>query len=152
MVGKALTNKDFDRSNPWNKDLVFAQERAEKNDNIHLLGFVSQEDLVGLYNLATVFVLPSLYEGFGLPILEAMQSGCPVVTTKAGSLKEVAADAVYFVDPKDIDSIAKGIQEVFDNKKLQDQLREKGLTQAKKFSWEKTARETIAIYKKVYEH
>lgn len=149
MVGKALTNKKFDKSNPWNQDLVFVQEQAEKNKNIHLLGFIPQEDLVGLYNTATVFVLPSLYEGFGFPVLEAMQCGCPVVTTKQGSLREVAGDAAHFVDPKDIDSIAKGIEEVFYSKKLQDTLQKKGLIQAKKFSWEKTAEETVKIYEEL---
>jgi glycosyltransferase involved in cell wall biosynthesis len=148
MVGKSLAQKDFDRSNPWNKDLVEVNKLAEGDKRIIRLGFVPTEDLVALYNAATVFVMPSLYEGFGLPILEAMQSGCPVVTTKCGSLPEVAGDAAYYVDPYDINSIANGIGEVYFSEKLQKELQEKGLAQAKKFSWKLTAEETVESYRK----
>jgi glycosyltransferase involved in cell wall biosynthesis len=149
MVGKSLVQKDFEKTNPWNKDLVEVQKKTEGESNFIKLGFVPTEDLVTLYNLATVFVFPSLYEGFGLPILEAMQSGCPVVTTKEGSLPEVAGEAAYYVDAYDIESIAKGISDVFSSKELQNQLSEKGKDQAKKFNWKKTAEETIQVYKKV---
>lgn len=149
MVGKALIDKNIDTQNPWNKDLVKVQEMAEGNKNIFRLGFVSQEDLVALYNTATVFVMPSVYEGFGLPILEAMSCGCPVVASKGGSLAEVAGAAVRYVDPYDVDSIAKGIDEVFNNSSLQKELSQKGLIQAKKFTWKKTAEETMSVYKSV---
>ena len=149
MVGKSLAQKDFDRSNPWNKDLVEVNQLAEDDKRIIKLGFVPTEDLVAIYNSATVFVMPSLYEGFGLPILEAMQSGCPVVTTKGGSLPEVAGEAAYYVDHSDINSIANGIGEVFFSDKLQRELCEKGLVQAKKFSWKRTAEETIEVYRRV---
>jgi glycosyltransferase involved in cell wall biosynthesis len=149
MVGKSLTQEDFDRSNPWNKDLVEVNQLAEDDKSIIKLGFVPTEDLVAIYNSATVFVMPSLYEGFGLPILEAMQSGCPVVTTKGGSLPEVAGDAAYYVDHSDINSIANGIGEVFFSRELQDNLSKKGIAQAKKFSWKQTAEQTIRAYEKV---
>lgn len=149
MVGKALAEKDFDKNNPWNQDLVKVHELADDDKRIIRLGFVRAEDLVNIYNLATVFVMPSLYEGFGLPILEAMQCGCPVVTTKEGSLKEIAGDAAFFVDAYNIESIASGIEQVIENKRLQRELSDKGLNQAKKFSWEKTARETIGVYEKI---
>jgi glycosyltransferase involved in cell wall biosynthesis len=149
MVGKNLVQKDFDRTNPWNKDLIEVQKLTEEDSRFIKLGFVPTEDLVTLYNLANVFVFPSLYEGFGLPILEAMQCGCPVVTTKEGSLPEVAGEAAYYVDAYDVKSIAKGISEVFHSKKLQEQLSEKGKQQAKKFNWKKTAEETMQVYKKV---
>lgn len=149
MVGKVLVDKNFDTSHPWNKDLVEVQKLVEGDTSIARLGFVPTEDLVYLYNMATVFVFPSVYEGFGLPVLEAMQCGSPVVTTKGGSLSEVAGDAAILVDGYDIQNMANGIQEVCSNEKLQKELREKGFEQAKKFSWKKTAEETINAYKKV---
>lgn len=149
MVGKTLAEKCSDPSNPWNKNLVKVQEIAAQDKRIIRLGFLPMHDLVALYNFATVTVVPSLYEGFGLPVLEAMSSGCPVVTTKRGSLLEVAGDAALYVDPEDSKSIANGIGEVFFHKSLQEELRKKGLDQAKKFSWKKTAKDTIAVYEKV---
>jgi glycosyltransferase involved in cell wall biosynthesis len=149
MVGKSLLEAEFDKTNPWNQDLVKTQELIAQNPDIHALGFVPTEDLVALYNLATAFVMPSLYEGFGLPILEAMASGCPVITSRAGSLLEVAGDAAFFVDAEDIDSIADGINEVFENTNQQTDLSERGLVQAKKFSWKKTAADTLKAYRQV---
>jgi len=149
MVGKSIVAKNFARENPWNRDLVVVQKETEGDNRFIKLGFVPTEDLVALYNRATVFVFPSLYEGFGLPILEAMQSGCPVITTKEGSLPEVAGNAAHYVDAYDIQSIAKGIGEIFFSQKLQKEFTDKGLAQAKKFSWQKTAEQTIATYKKV---
>ena len=149
MAGSALVQNDFDRSNPWNQDLLKVQKMVENDKRIRRLGFVPTEDLVSIYNLATVFAMPSLYEGFGLPILEAMSCGCPVVTTKEGSLKEIVGDAAYFVDAYSIDSIANGTGEVFFSSKVQNGLSEKGLVQAKKFAWKKTAEETTRVYKSV---
>ena len=149
MVGKALTDKVADINNPWNKDLVRVQELAEKNKNISRLGFVSSEDLVALYNAANLFVMPSLYEGFGLPVLEAMSCGCSVVTSKEGSLAEVAGDATKIVDPYSVDSIAQGMKEMLGNLVLRKELSQKGLVQAKKFTWEKMAKETMDAYKMV---
>lgn len=149
MVGKALIEKDFDKTNPWNQDLAKAQELIEGNKNIIRLGFVSTEDLVGLYNLATVFVMPSLYEGFGLPILEAMICGCPVVTTREGSLPEVAGEAAYYVNAKDTESIARGVRDVFTNTKIQKDLSQKGLSWVKNFSWKKTIEKTVQVYKSI---
>ena len=149
MVGKALINKDIDASNPWNKDIVAVQNLIKNDKSIICPGFVSTEELVLLYNMATVFIMPSLYEGFGLPIVEAMSCGCPVVTAKEGSLPEVAGEAAFYVDGYSIDAIANGIKEVFFNTNLQKQLSEKGLQQAKKFSWKKTAEQTVAVYDSV---
>lgn len=149
MVGKSLVQKDFDATNPWNSDLVKVNHMTEGDTNIIKLGFVSTDDLVALYNIATVFVMPSVYEGFGLPILEAMQSGCPVITTKEGSLSEVAGDAAYYIDGYDIHDMAEGIEKVFSDKELQKELMQKGFEQAKKFSWKNTAENTVASYKKV---
>lgn len=145
MTGKALIEKEFDRTNPWNADRV-KLEKLINDKRIIKLGFVPTEDIVALYNSATVFTFPSLYEGFGLPVLESMACGTPVVTTHEGSLNEVAGDAAYIVDAYDVTNIGHGISEVFKSKKLQETLSKKGLTQAKKFSWKKTAEETVAVY------
>jgi len=148
MVGKALTEEDFDKNNSWNQDLAEVQKLAE-NKNIIRLGFVPTEDLIALYNMATVFVMPSIYEGFGLPILEAMSCGCPVVTSKEGSIPEVAGDAAFYVDAYSEEDIAKGIKKVFKDNKFREDLSEKGIRHAKRFSWEKTAAHTMEVYEKL---
>jgi len=147
LVGKALANDNFDKNNPWNRDLSVVKDKIKGNKKIMVLGFVDKSDLVGLYNLAKVFVMPSFYEGFGFPILEAMSCGCPVVTSKTGSIPEVGGESVYYVDPYNTEDITKGILKVYSDKALQEKLSQKGVIQAKNFSWEKTALETINIYR-----
>lgn len=149
IAGGAFVNTDYDKTNPWNKDLHEAQVLASSNKNILSLGFVSDEDLIEIYNLATTFIMPSFYEGFGLPVLEAMQSGCPVITTKQGSIEEVADSAAYFVNPYEVESIKDGVSEVMENKNLRLALAKKGLAQAEKFNWQETARKTNEVYKKI---
>ena len=155
MVGKALVNQNFNQSNPWNQDLNEVNRLiVQQSDNGTMkqfirLGFVPDEDLVALYNVATVFVMPSLYEGFGLPILEAMSCGTPVIVSKEGSIPEVAGDAAFYVNAYDVKNIALGIEKVFKDKKLQKELQTRGLIQAKKFSWQKTVEETVRVYEKV---
>ena len=139
MIGKSLVSEDYDRANPWNNDLKRVQELARESEQIIRLGFVDSQDLVAIYNLATVFVMPSLYEGFGLPILEAQACGCPVVTTKEGSLAEVAGESAEFAD---------GIKKIFESKNLQEELRAKGFKNSSKYSWQKTAKQTLEAYKK----
>ena len=108
------------------------------------LGHVSRSDLISLYSGAEGLVYTSLYEGFGLPILEAMQVGCPVVTSKISSMPEVAGDAAVLVDPTKPEDIAAGIGKVLSDR---NKWIEKGREQAKKFSWEKAAKETLEVYK-----
>jgi len=146
LVGKAITDTAYDKKNPWNIDIALVQDLFNKHKKIYPLGFVANDDLVALYNSAKLFILPSLYEGFGLPILEAMQCGCPVITTKQGSLKEVAGEAAFYTDPYSTTSIQNGIETVFNSTKLRDELIKKGFLQAKKFSWKNTAEATIAVY------
>lgn len=149
LVGKSLTDTSL-VDNPWLSDLKNVRNLAMENPKqIRLLGFVPDEELVALYNLSSVFVMPSLYEGFGLPILEAMSCGCPVVTSDRGSLPEVAGNAALVVDAEDEESIAEGIKKIVEDTKFAKTLREKGLAQAKKFSWKKTAEETMKVYEKV---
>jgi glycosyltransferase involved in cell wall biosynthesis len=108
-----------------------------------------EEDLVALYNLAALFVFPSLYEGFGLPPLEAMACGTPVVCSHAASLPEVVGDAALMVDPYDVDGLAAAMERVLRDADLRQDLRERGLARASQFTWERTARQTVAVYREV---
>lgn len=146
MVGKSLVQTDFDHNNPWNKDLVLVQNLCVQYPSVQRLGFVPTDDLIKLYNIASVFIMPSHYEGFGLPVIEAMQSGCPVITTRSGSLSEVAGDAALYVEGNSIESISSGINKVMSDYQLKNELSRKGIQRAKLFSWEKTAEETIQTY------
>lgn len=119
------------------------------SDRVIFTGFVSDEDLILLYNAATLFVYPSLYEGFGLPPLEAMASGTPVITSNLSSLPEVVGDAAITVDPYNINELANEINNVLSDKELQKVMINKGLKRAKEFTWEKTACETIKVYEEV---
>ena len=110
------------------------------------VGRVSDDELAALYRGARCLVYPSLYEGFGLPVLEAMACGTPVVTSRGGATEEVAGDAAVLVDPLDTASIAAGIEEALTRS---DELRAQGLERAEVFSWERVARETWAVYEQV---
>ncbi len=111
--------------------------------------FVPASNLPSYYSGAQVYVLASLYEGFGLPVLEAMACGCPVITSNISSLPEVTGDAAIKVAPQDIDGLAQAIREVLTDEKLRKELIEKGLRRAAEFSWQRTARETQAVYDEV---
>jgi len=113
------------------------------------LGWVPQEDLVGIYNLATVYCQPSFYEGFGLPVLEAMACGCPVVAANTSSLPEICGKAAVRIDPYDINNMAEGIRKVIGDKVIRDTLRKNGLGWVKNFSWDKVVRKTYEVYQKV---
>jgi glycosyltransferase involved in cell wall biosynthesis len=118
-------------------------------DRVVFCGYMPDSDLPALYNSASVFVYPSFYEGFGLPPLEAMACGTPVIVSDTTSLPEVTGDAGIYVDPFDIEQISVSIDTVLSDVKLCRTLRERGLMRAKLFSWEKTARETIKLYKRL---
>lgn len=121
-------------------------EALSLKDKVVFLDYVPEEDLPQLYSEAEVFVFPSLYEGFGLPPLEAMACGCPVVVSNAASLPEVCGDAVRYVDPYDVESIAQGIHEVLTDEMMRQNLRAKGLERAELFSWERAAKEHLKIF------
>lgn len=112
-------------------------------------GTVSDDRLIELYQHAALFVFPSRYEGFGLPVLEAMACGCPVISSKASSLPEVTGDAAILVEPMDLEGFAREIRRVLGDAHLRRDLRARGLKQAAQFSWDRTARDTIAVYKMV---
>jgi len=119
-------------------------------EDVIFTDFVSDQDLVLLYNAAKAFVFPSLYEGFGLPPLEAMACGTPVVSSKVASLAEVLGDAAVVFHPLDIHDMADKVYQVVSDENLRKQLSEKGIRWVKRFSWEKCARETLKIYEKVH--
>ena len=111
------------------------------------IGFVSHEDLVKFYSASNAFVFPSFYEGFGLPVLEAMRCGAPVITSNVSSLPEVGGDAAEYVDPADVDALAAAIQRVALDPALRASMRERGAAQAKRFSWVRCAEQTHELYR-----
>jgi glycosyltransferase involved in cell wall biosynthesis len=114
-------------------------EQCPFRDQIHFTGYVPDDDLPLLYNMSSLFVYPSLYEGFGLPVLEAMQSGTPVITSDRTSIPEVVDNAGVTLDPNDRDAIANAIQRLWTNEEVREEYRERGLRQAENFSWNRTA-------------
>lgn len=117
---------------------------------VEILEAVSLSRLIALYRGALAFLYPSFYEGFGIPILEAMACGCPVITSSHGAMKEVAGEAAYLVDPKSVRAIATAMQRIAKDKKLAKELKDKGLKRAKAFSWRETAKKTLKVYEQVY--
>jgi glycosyltransferase involved in cell wall biosynthesis len=129
-----------------NKDIV---ARVEGRDDIIRLGFVPDEDMPLLYNAASLFVYPSLYEGFGLPILEAAQCGTPVVCARGSSLTEVGGDGVLFVDAADVRDIAEGMLRVVQQPMLRKKLVQRGFAAAKRFSWDASAANLLVLLKEI---
>lgn len=125
-----------------------AEELGIGNDVV-FAGFVTEDDLVALYNAAELLIYPSFYEGFGLPVLEAMICGTPVITSPCGSIPEIAGDAALMVDPYDADAIANAIKSVVTDRVLYDSLVEKGKLRAGLFSWQLAAEKTFAVYQSV---
>lgn len=130
------------------RELATIKQRNLEDDVI-LTGRVPDEDLPPLLSLAEAFVFPSLYEGFGIPLLEAMACGCPVVTSTAGSCPEVVGDAAVVVDPRDIGAIAAAVHDLLNNPNRAQTLVGRGLERVKSFTWEKCAQETLAVFEQV---
>jgi len=126
-----------------------ALEDASLGDSVILTGYVPESDLPALYSGATCFVYPSIFEGFGLPPLEAMQCGTPVIIGNRTSLPEVVGDAAFAVDPFDVNAIAGAIEQILNKPALRDELRVRGLERAKMFDWHETARRTLRVYEQV---
>jgi len=133
------------------EDFFYARLKklVEKNNikNVHFLGFVCDQDLDVLYRFADLYVFPSLYEGFGLPPLEAMAKGTAVVSSNHPCMREVLGEAAYYADAKKSENFAKSVIDVLSDKDLQMNLREKGYSQAKRYSWNRMANETLDIYR-----
>jgi glycosyltransferase involved in cell wall biosynthesis len=114
--------------------------------HVRFLGYLSTDDLPCLYKLAKLMVFPSLFEGFGLPVIEAMACGCPVACSNQAALPEIAGNAACYFDPESIDEMAHVIGTLWGDSLLKGEMRRRGLEQAKKYTWEKAATETIAVY------
>lgn len=119
-------------------------------DRVFFTGYVPYEDLPYFYNAADVFVYPSLYEGFGLPVLEAMKCGTPTISSNVSSIPEVAGDGAILINPFDTEELAKSMEEVLESKGIKADLISKGFERTEIFNWEKTACETLKIYQNVY--
>lgn len=156
----AIFKQKYDK---WNTNLVitgkqysnyksYLMEIKELNvfNSVIFTGFISDEDLKTIYSEAEIFLLVSFYEGFGIPILEAMECGTPVITSDVSSMPEVAGGAALLVNPHNPEEIAEKINSIMNSKGLKKQLIEKGYRRVKEFSWEKTAEQTLKIYKEVY--
>ena len=118
--------------------------------DIIFTGYIPEKDLPSLYNSAELFVYPSFYEGFGLPPLEAMACGTPVITSNTSSLPEVVGNAGIMVDPNNVNQLADAMYKVLTDDNLRRDMIKKGLKRAKMFSWKKTAKETLKVYEEVY--
>jgi glycosyltransferase involved in cell wall biosynthesis len=125
-----------------------AIEAEARDDSILLLGAVPDEDLPSLYREAEALAYPSLAEGFGMPVLEAMACGAPVLTTRRGALPEVGGEAVLFVEPEDQESIEAGLERILTDTALRERLRKAGPARAEAFSWRETARLTLSAYRR----
>jgi len=132
----------------WQNSEIMELINENKKD-IHYLGFISDAELAKVYNLASCFVFASFYEGFGLPVLEAMACGTPVVCSNSSSLPEVGGDAVMYCNPHDTEDIKEQIELVLKDEALQQEMIVKGLERAKEFSWEKSAKEHIKVFQEV---
>lgn len=128
------------------RELLAQLARARCRPRVHLLGEVPDQDLPALYSAARVFAYPSLYEGFGLPVLEAMACGTPVVCSNTSSLPEVASDAAQFVAPLDASALARALNGLWTDDTVRAEYRERGLRRARAFTWEAAARQTLAVY------
>ena len=134
----------------WMVESTFERVRqAGLEGRVHFPGFVDDADLPALYSAAEVFAYVSLYEGFGLPLLEAMACGTPVIGSNASSLPEVIGEAGLPVDPRSVDDIARALQQMIDQPELRERSIELGLERAKLFTWDKAARELLAIYEQL---
>ena len=131
----------------WLYDSIFeAAAQSPAADRIHLIGFVADEDLPALYNLAHLFAFPSHYEGFGIPVLEAMACGVPVVTADNSSLPEVAGEAALLVPATEVEALAQAIYRLYTEPELREECRQRGFLQAQKFTWAEAARKLAAVY------
>lgn len=150
--GQILGPKDLIRSilkvpHPQNVHYKKLLNEINKSDVLRL-GYVSDEDLNKLFNLATIYVQPSYYEGFGMPVVEAMTVGCPVISSRTQALVEIAGDACLYFDPNDPKELAEKIKMFLNNQSLRDKYIKKGFERVKMFSWKKAAQETLDVYAK----
>ena len=132
----------------WGREVVAETAERALTDDVIFPGHVGDAVLPALCRAATVALYPSLYEGFGLPILEAMASGTPVITSNRSSMAEVAGDAAVLVNPESVEGLAGALRRVLSDEQLRHELRARGLARSRQFTWERTARETVAVYRR----
>lgn len=145
LVGKQAVNIE-------NLDLTHSELRHLKNidwGGVKRLGYIKEDDLIKVYNLSTVFIMPSIYEGFGIPMVEAFATGTPVVAARTQALVEVAGDAACYASPDSVADFCKKIISVIKDKELEAKLIKRGIAKSKEYTWEKTAAQTSKIYEKV---
>lgn len=131
------------------EDILKAPQKYNTENDVKFLDFIEDKDMASLYSNASCFVLPSLYEGFGLPVLEAMKYGCPVVLSNVSSLPEAGGDAALYFDPLNVSDIAEKIEKALSKPSLRKKMIKEGYKQVKKFSWEKTAKQTLGELQKL---
>ena len=148
IVGSAATNHQI-INHPWNQDLIWLQQITKKHSNlITLTGFTDDKEIPSIYNLAKIYCQPSYSEGFGLPLVEAMQTGTPVVYSQESCLNEIMNNSGLMFDPYSIEKIAESLKRMWTYKKLRDKYSKLGIHRAKFFNWQNTAKDTLAIYEK----
>ena len=134
----------------WHCEPIYAEvERQHLKSDVIFTGYVPSEDVPVLYSAAESMAFPSIYEGFGLPVLEAMACGAPVVTSRSSSLGEIARDAALLVNPLSVEEIADALYRLHIDPDLRSALQERGLQRASHFTWERSARETLDVYEQV---
>ena len=131
------------------KDIIEKINKTPFSQDIIFTDFVDDEDLPSLYSGSEIFLYPSLYEGFGLPVLEAMSCGSPVITSNLSSLPEIAGDAAILVDPMNVEEIVQAMEKLLRDRELRKELKRKSLERAKFFSWEMAAKETLHLYEDI---
>ena len=131
------------------EEILSAPEKFNVTDKVVFLDYISDTELPNFYRKAEVFVLPSLYEGFGLPVLEAMRYGCPVITSNVSSLPEAGGDAAQYFEPENVKDINNTIEKVLTDKILREKMVERGREHYKKFTWEKAAKEVLGAIEEV---
>ena len=139
-------------SNPKPKFILIVSgyQKTVNDDNIILIKKAKETiELVGLYQKALVFVFPSLHEAFGMPILEAMACGCPVITSNITGCAEIAGDAALLVNPYSVDEISNAMRKIMESPELREDLSKKGLERVKQFTWEKSAKEHLKVFEMV---
>lgn len=137
------------KTNKMDKEVLELPRRLGVAGHVRFLGCVPDQDLAALYGAARVFIFPSLYEGFGIPPLEAMACGCPVVASHAASIPEVCGDVAVYVDPLSVDSIAQGIAQVVNDRSVSEELRRRGLDRVTRFSYTNAAKQLLDIFRGV---
>jgi glycosyltransferase involved in cell wall biosynthesis len=135
----------------WHHESLMRELALEGPGEIVMTGALSGQEMDALYRAADVFAYPSLYEGFGLPVAEAMARGVPTVASSTSSIPEVAGDAALGVDPRSVPEIARAIESLLTDVELAERCAARGRAQAERFSWDETARKTLEVYERVLE-